>query len=173
MSTSISRSTCHQKTLLQALRTQVLTALTSSFGLVWWVWFGRFGLVGSAYSAYFCILVNKGQFTQFSTRSWHQVCELVTDMGRLWSDLGPIKISPTFSITKIQSKNKISIILFMPAKIVIINKVTQVMRPSLSSWWYWPWPQGMGLAPICTVPPSASWKHLPRLLLPLSMSENC
>ena len=37
------------KTLPKALRTQVLTALTSKFGLVglvWWIWFGRFGLVG-------------------------------------------------------------------------------------------------------------------------------
>ena len=35
--------------LPKALRTQVLTALTSNFGLeglVWQVWFGRFGLVG-------------------------------------------------------------------------------------------------------------------------------
>ena len=45
----------------------------------------------------FCliILVSKGQFTQFPTMSWHQfqmvVSQWVTDMGRLWSDLGPIK----------------------------------------------------------------------------------
>ena len=37
------------KTLPKALRAQVLTALTSNFGLeglVWQVWFGRLGLVG-------------------------------------------------------------------------------------------------------------------------------
>ena len=45
------------ETLPKALRTQALTALTSSFGLVWFggfglvglvwlVWFGRFGLAG-------------------------------------------------------------------------------------------------------------------------------
>ena len=37
------------ETLPKALQTQVLTALTSKFGLaglVWQVWFGRFGLVG-------------------------------------------------------------------------------------------------------------------------------
>ena len=34
------------KTLPKALRTQVLTALTSSFGLIWWVGFGMFGSVG-------------------------------------------------------------------------------------------------------------------------------
>ena len=33
------------QTLPKALRTQALTALTSSFGLVWWVWFGTFGSV--------------------------------------------------------------------------------------------------------------------------------
>ena len=33
------------KTLPKALQTQALTALTSSYGLVWWVWFGGFGLV--------------------------------------------------------------------------------------------------------------------------------
>ena len=43
---------CHVKTLPKALRTQVLTALTSSFGftssfgLIWWVGFGMFGSVG-------------------------------------------------------------------------------------------------------------------------------
>ena len=36
---------CHVKTLPKALRTQVLTALTSSFGLIWWVGFGMFGSV--------------------------------------------------------------------------------------------------------------------------------
>ena len=30
----------------KALRTQALTALTSSFGLIWWVGFGMFGSVG-------------------------------------------------------------------------------------------------------------------------------
>ena len=35
----------YTKTLPKALRTQALTALTSSFGLVWWVWFGLAGLV--------------------------------------------------------------------------------------------------------------------------------
>ena len=34
------------KTLPKALRTQALTALTSSFGLIWWVRFGMFGSVG-------------------------------------------------------------------------------------------------------------------------------
>ena len=29
------------ETLPEALRTQALTALTSNFGLVWWIWFGR------------------------------------------------------------------------------------------------------------------------------------
>ena len=33
-------------TLPKALRTQALTALTSSFGLIWWVGFGVFGSVG-------------------------------------------------------------------------------------------------------------------------------
>ena len=41
-----SKTNFSNKTLPKALRTQALTALTSSFGLVWWVWFGRFGLVG-------------------------------------------------------------------------------------------------------------------------------
>ena len=46
----------------------------------------------------FSILFSKGQFIQFLTRPWHQVStrslvsQWVTDMGRLWSDLGPIKI---------------------------------------------------------------------------------
>ena len=34
------------KTLPKALQTQALTALTSSFGLIWWVGFGMFGSVG-------------------------------------------------------------------------------------------------------------------------------
>ena len=34
------------KTLPKALRTQALTALTSSFGLIWWVGFCMFGSVG-------------------------------------------------------------------------------------------------------------------------------
>ena len=33
------------KTLPKALQTQASTALTSSFGLVWWVWLAKFGLV--------------------------------------------------------------------------------------------------------------------------------
>ena len=33
------------KTLPKALQTQAPTALTSSFGLVWWVWLAKFGLV--------------------------------------------------------------------------------------------------------------------------------
>ena len=35
-----------KKTLPKALRTQVLTALTSCFGLIWWVGFDIFGSVG-------------------------------------------------------------------------------------------------------------------------------
>ena len=34
------------KTLPKALRTQALTALTSNFGLVWWVLFGTVSFVG-------------------------------------------------------------------------------------------------------------------------------
>ena len=48
---SLCQKTNHQtksnhKTLPKALQTQALTALTSSFGLNWWVGFGMFGSVG-------------------------------------------------------------------------------------------------------------------------------
>ena len=42
-----------KQTLSKALRTQALTASTSSFGLIWWVGFGMFGSVGLLSSVWF------------------------------------------------------------------------------------------------------------------------
>ena len=44
--TSINKEPEIKETLPRALKTQALTALTSSFGLIWWVEFGMFGAVG-------------------------------------------------------------------------------------------------------------------------------
>ena len=83
--------------------------LVNLVNLVWYVWFGRFGLIRLVWLVYIvcivcilclvyivCILcivrIFRSTHSIFNKVVSELVSESVTDMGRLWSDLGPIKI---------------------------------------------------------------------------------